>query len=58
MVDGVDRRILWRRVDHRRAVWDATTDRMRRLINYAFWEHDAAQGVVPGFVAEQLRDRP
>lgn len=37
---------------------DDTPDRMQRLLNHAVWDHDAAQGVVRGFVAEQLRDQP
>jgi len=39
-------------------VGDATPDRTQRLLNHAVWDHDAAQGVVRGFVAEQLRGQP
>lgn len=37
---------------------DATPDQMQRLLNHAVWDKDAAQGVVRGFVVEQLRDQP
>ncbi|MGW1679509.1 IS701 family transposase, partial [Saccharopolyspora sp. NPDC002376] len=36
---------------------DVTPDRMQRLLNHAVWDHDAAQGVVRGFVVEHLRDQ-
>jgi SRSO17 transposase len=35
-------------------VGDETPDRTQRLLNHAVWDHDAAQGVIRGFVAEQL----
>lgn len=37
---------------------DTTPDRMQRLLNHAVWDHTHAQGVVRGFVVEQLRGQP
>lgn len=33
---------------------DATPDRTQRLLNHAVWDHDAAMGVIRGFVAEHV----
>ncbi len=39
-------------------VGDATPDRTQRLLNHAVWDHEAAQGVVRGFLAERLGEQP
>jgi SRSO17 transposase len=54
LISDVPRKNGWTLAEH---AGDATPDRMQRLLNHAVWDHDAAQGVVRGFVAEQLRDQ-
>lgn len=55
LVSDLPRKNSWTLAEH---AGDATPDRMQRLLNHAVWDHDAAQGVVRGFVAEHLRDQP
>jgi SRSO17 transposase len=54
LISDVPRKNGWTLAEH---AGDATPDRMQRLLNHAVWDNDAAQGVVRGFVAEQLRDQ-
>jgi SRSO17 transposase len=54
LISDVPRKNGWTLAEH---AGDATPDRMQRLLNHAVWDHEAAQGVVRGFVAEQLRDQ-
>jgi SRSO17 transposase len=37
---------------------DTTPDRTQRLLNHAVWDHDAVQGVIRAFVAEQFGSQP
>lgn len=55
LMSDLPRKNGWTLAEH---AGDATPDRMQRLLNHAVWDHDAVQGVVRGFVAEQLRDQP
>ena len=55
LISDLPRKNAWTLAEH---AGDATPDRMQRLLNHAVWDHDAAQGVVRGFVAQQLRDQP
>ena len=55
LISDLPRKNSWTLAEH---AGDATPDRMQRLLNHAVWDHDAAQGVVRGFVAEQLWDQP
>jgi SRSO17 transposase len=54
LISDLPRKNGWTLAEH---AGDATPDRMQRLLNHAVWDQDAAQGVVRGFVAEQLRDQ-
>jgi SRSO17 transposase len=55
LISDLPRKNSWTIAEH---AGDATPDRMQRLLNHAVWDHDAAQGVVRGFVREHLRDQP
>lgn len=55
LVSDLPRKNGWTLAEH---AGDATPDRMQRLLNHAVWDHDAAQGVVRGFVAEHLGGQP
>jgi SRSO17 transposase len=55
LLGDVPRKNGWQIAEY---VGDTTPDRTQRLLNHAVWDHDAAQGVVRRFVAEQLRDQP
>lgn len=55
LLGDVPRKNGWQIAEY---VGDATPDRTQRLLNHAVWDHDAAQGVVRGFVAAQLCDQP
>jgi SRSO17 transposase len=55
LLGDVPRKNGWQIAEY---VGDATPDRTQRLLNHAVWDHDAAQGVIRGFVAEQLGDQP
>jgi SRSO17 transposase len=55
VMSDLPRKNGWTIAEH---VGDVTPDRTQRLLNHAVWDHDAAMGVVRGFVAEHLRDQP
>lgn len=55
LISDLPRKNAWTIAEH---AGDATPDRMQRLLNHAVWDHDAAQGVVRGFVAQHLADQP
>jgi SRSO17 transposase len=54
LLSDVPRKNGWQIAEY---VGDATPDRTQRLLNHAVWDHDAAQGVIRGFVVEQLGDQ-
>ncbi len=54
LLADVPRKNGWQIAEH---VGDATPDRTQRLLNHAVWDHDTAQGVIRGFVVEQLGDQ-
>ena len=51
LLSDVPRKNGWQIAEY---VGDETPDRTQRLLNHAVWDHDAAQGVIRGFVAELL----
>ncbi len=55
LMSDLPRKNGWTIAEH---VGDTTPDPTQRLLNHAVWDHDAAQGVVRGFVAEHLADQP
>lgn len=55
LISDLPRKNGWTLAEH---AGDATPDRMQRLLNHAVWDHDTAQRVVRGFVAEHLREQP
>jgi SRSO17 transposase len=55
LISDLPRKNGWTLAEH---AGDATPDRMQRLLNHAVWDHDQAQQVVRGFVAEQVGDQP
>jgi SRSO17 transposase len=55
LMSDLPRKNGWTIAEH---AGDATPDRTQRLLNHAAWNHDQAQGVVRGYVAEQLGDQP
>jgi SRSO17 transposase len=55
VMSDLPRKNGWTIAEH---VGDATADRTQRLLNDAVWDHEAAMGVVRGFVAEHLRGQP
>lgn len=55
LMTDLPRKNGWTLAEH---AGDDTPDPMQRLLNHAVWDQDAAQGVVRGFVVEQLRDQP
>jgi hypothetical protein len=49
LMSDLPRKNGWTLAEH---AGDTTPNRMQRLLNHAVWDHDAAQGVVRGFVVE------
>ena len=55
LMSDLPRKNGWTIAEH---AGDPSPDPTQRLLNHAVWDHDAAMGVVRGFVAEQLGDQP
>ncbi|HEY0806300.1 MAG TPA: transposase, partial [Pseudonocardiaceae bacterium] len=55
LMSDLPRKNGWTIAEH---IGDTTPDPTQRLLNHAVWDHDTAQGVVRGFVAEHLADQP
>jgi SRSO17 transposase len=55
LISDLPRKNGWTLAEH---AGDHSPNKTQRLLNHAVWDHDAAMGIVRGFVAEQLRDQP